>query len=337
MNNTFKTRIELEKSIPTSSMVGHEKVTCTVEKHTIDLLFLLQDVENHLLPMILEDDLGVAVVIFVDQDGGEWVKQSDVVRNAIDRMGDSYEFAHLMDDIESSKLKILKMFRNQETIPPPSFEKLQQVLIAKLAELSLASESYQMPDVNNIEGYLSIVRNCKIIDSIYDWVGFPFFGDRDIPSIQREISVLNNISKSGVANIKQMIVNTLSKGFDRVKIFNEVYEFVYIFDIGDKIKIGKSANPYRRIADFHDIFGFRLDSFFLCDKSKIIETKSHYFAIGSILSGEYFKKDCMDGVRTFLEENSILSFDSKGSVYKDNSLNGSNIKRFSDLSDFIKK
>lgn len=287
--------------------------------------------------MILEDDMGSPVFIFVDQNGKEWIKESDVVRNGIDKLLGNYEFALLMDDIDETKIKLFGMLPKVSKTKKISFNDLQPILLDKLCKLKEVATTKANPDTNDLDEWLIIINKSQIIESIYSIYNFPFFGDNDIPNITRDIEWINKIDPNKVTRINHLMINTDAKGKDCKKIFGSLYEFVYIFDIGDKIKIGKSANPYRRITDFPDVFGLKLDSFFLCDKSKIIETKSHYFAVGSVLSGEYFKKECIDGVRSFLEGNSILSFDSKGVVYKDNTPKGSRVKRFSDLSDFIKK
>jgi hypothetical protein len=337
MNNTIKAGFHLKSWLPVSSMVHHEDVVCTISEHTCDLLFSLPSLEKNLLPMILEDDMGSPVFIFVDQNYREWIKESDVIRNGMDRLHGDYRLESLMDDIDATKIKLFGMLPMANKTKPVSFDDLQLSLLDKLRRLRESATTKTIPDAYILDEWLLIISKSHIIYSIYSVYDFPFFSDNDIPAITRDIAWISEIDPSKVISINHLMINTGAKGEDCKKVFSSLYEFVYIFDIGDKIKIGKSANPYRRITDFHAAFGLKLDSFFLCDKSKTIETKSHYFAVGSALSGEYFKRDCIDDVRGFLEEKSILSFDAKGIVYKDNTPNGSSVKRFSDLSDFIKK
>ena len=338
MNNTIKSGYPLETDMPISTMVHHEDVVCTINKYTADLLFSLPTIKEHLLPMILEDDISFPVIIFVDEHGGEWIKESDVIRGGLERLTGDYEFSWLMDDIDDTKKKLLSLLSKVNETKLVSFESLQPILLDKLCKLKDAAiKSATNPDVDDLDECLRIIDKSEIVHSIYSFYDFPFFSDRDIVPITKEIERIGEIAETSVIKIGHLLVNIDAGGKDCKKIFGSLYEFVYIFDIGDKIKIGKSANPYRRITDFPDVFGLKLDSFFLCDKSKIIETKSHYFARESALSGEYFKKDCMKDTRSFLEGKSILSFDAKGAVYKDNTPKGSRVKRFSDLSDFIKK
>lgn len=338
MSNIIKAGFNLKPGIPTSNMVHHENVICTISEHTCDLLFSLPSLEKHLLPMILEDDMGSPVFIFVDQNGGEWIKESDVIRNGFDRLWEGCEFEFLMDDIDATKTKLIEMLIIADKTKPISFDDLQPVLLDKLCRLKDAAIRNAVTlDPGNLDECLSIISTSNIVHSIFSFYNFPFFSDRDIPWITKDIERISKISEDSVIEIGHLLVDTDSGGKDRKKVFSSLYEFIYIFDVGDKVKIGKSANPYRRLSDFHDGLGLKLNSFFLCEKSKVIETKAHYLAIGSVVSGEYFKSDCKESVKEFLGENSILSFDSRGVVTRDNAFYGSTIKRFSDLSDFIEK
>jgi len=338
MNDTIRAGYPVEVDMPISTMVRHEDVVCTISKYTADLLFSLPTVEKYLLPMILEDDIGFPVIIFTDAHGGRWVKESDVIRGGLERMTGDYEFSGLMDDIDATKTKLIEMLIIADKTKPISFDDLQPLLLDKLCRLKDAAIRNAVTlDPDNLDECLSIISTSNIVHSIFSFYNFPFFSDRDIPWITKDIERISKISEDSVIEIGHLLVDTDSGGKDRKKVFSSLYEFVYIFDVGDKVKIGKSANPYRRLSDFHDGLGLKLNSFFLCEKSKVIETKAHYLAIGSVVSGEYFKSDCKESVKEFLGENSILSFDSRGVVTRDNAFYGSTIKRFSDLSDFIKK
>jgi len=95
--------------MPISTMVHHEDVVCTINKYTADLFFLLPTIQKHLLPMLLEDDISFPVIVFVDEHGREWVKESDVIRGGLERLTEGYGFSGLMDDIDDTKNKLLSL------------------------------------------------------------------------------------------------------------------------------------------------------------------------------------------------------------------------------------
>lgn len=335
MNNTIKAGFRLKQGIPISNMVHHENVICTISKHTCDLLFSLPSVEKHLLPMILEDDMGSPVFVFVDQNGEEWIKESDVVRNGVGRLREGCEFELLMDDIDDTKIKLFGMLSKRRM---HTFSQLQDMLIAKYGSLREVAEANSSPDKSDIDSWVNLCRNSSLIDSIYLMKPSMFnFGQEEADEISEILHYLHDyLDESKLILVEGKLVNTKCSGSYKSKMFNAIYEFVYIMDFSDKIKIGRSTNPFRRLSDFNRAFLGSIRSFYLCEKSKSLESKTHREFSRSVVSGEFFSTSILEEVEEYLGKNSLLSFDAKGNVFADNTPNSSSIKKFSDLSDLIR-
>lgn len=212
------------------------------------------------------------------------------------------------------------------------------MLITKYNSLRDIAANNGRPDESDIDSWTNLCRNSSLIDSIYLTKPSMFnFGQEEADKISEMLHYLHDyLDESKLILVGGKLVNTNCSGSYKSKMFNAIYEFVYVMDFGDKIKIGRSANPFRRLSDFNQAFLGSIKSFYLCEKSKSIENKAHCEFSRSVMSGEFFSTSITSEAEEFLSKNSLLSFDSKGDVFVDNTPNSSIVKKLSDLSDLIR-
>ncbi len=311
MSNTIKAGFNLKPGIPASSMVHHENVICTISEHTCDLLFSLPSLEEHLLPMILEDDMGSPVLIFVDQNGGEWIKESDVVRNGMDRLWRDYGFSRLMDDIDATKIKLFSMLPRFDEPTAQRFSGLtptylDEDTIQSFIELSFNEIVLNTRDLSmfvKIANSHSIV--CKTIKPIKP--GRPYFLNFLLDcSYGKAISDCVKVNGDNHYLMRGSLLVHDNLGLSKPELLSKLFDFVYVIDGGDSIKIGTSKDPVKRLADFQSSNKFKLVSFFLCRKEDKVEVcclrkfKQHK------KNGEFFNTSCIGDVLQYLQSLSLI-------------------------------
>lgn len=336
MSNTIKAGFRLKPEIPTSNMVYHENVICTISEHTCDLFFSLPSLEKHLLPMILEDDMGSPVFIFVDQNGEEWIKESDVIRNGMDRLWRDYEFSGLMDDIDATKIKLFGLISREEKLEDvkSEYESIKQNLCLITSKILTSnpivcpsediSLSLSVMDKKSIP--LTVTFDC-LLDDAYIGVGGL---KRKIEYTKALISLYEKAATRKGLSMKNRLFLEDYNGLEALfpcrcarNFFKESFEFVYIFKNNDKLmKIGVSSDPYRRLRDFNDIFGLQVESFYLCLKSDVLESSCHKHMASDHVSGEFFNLSGLSKAKEFLRQNGIIEFDSSGMPFACERLKG---------------
>lgn len=79
-------------------------------------------------------------------------------------------------------------------------------------------------------------------------------------------------------------------------------EQVYIFDFGDKLKIGYSTNTKQRLGTIESASGAKVKRIYTIDGSRQTEQAAHYYLREYLIRGEYFNcdfetaKQALDGI-----------------------------------------
>jgi len=344
MNNAIKVGFLLEADMPVSTMVYHKDVVCTLHKHTLDLMFSLPAIQEHLLPIILEYDMKIPVTVFSDQNTQEWVKESDVMRHHQEFYGSgSHEFAYLLDDIEDTKMKLFKLIPIKEKVNLEDVKAEYKLLREELNSIisnEIIANSAHVPVSENLSLSLSIMGNKSIslhnkhssysdLFGIDTRIGASVFNGY-IEDIKNTIELYKEAAtRKGLIMQNRLFLENydgldgLRPSYDGKSIFKDNFEFVYIFKCGEKfIKIGVSSNPYRRLSDFNDVFGLQIESFYLCLKSDRVEPICHRHMISYHMSGEFFNFNGIDKAKEFLRHKCIIEFNSAGDPSRCDKLNG---------------
>lgn len=343
MNNTIKVGFPLEADMPISTMVHHKDIVCTLHKHTLDLMFSLPLIQKHLLPAILDWDMKIPITVFIDQDAKEWIKESDVMRHHPEFYGpDSYEFAYLLDDIEDTKMKLFGMisrFRKTATqqfsgLTPTYLDEgtIQSFIQLKFDEICFNTRDLSM--FVKIANSHSIV--CETIKPIKP--GCPDFLNFLLDcNYGKAISDCVKLNGDNHCLMGDSLLIRDNVGLSKPELLSKLFDFVYVIDGGDSVKIGTSRNPTKRLADFQSSSKFKLVSFFLCRKEDKVEVYCLRKFKQYKKNGEFFDISCMEDVIQCLRSLSLIEI--KGQeIHKCKRLIGPNpFKNTSLLDEFMPK